>query len=69
MALPSIAALITNRALCCECIAVKTGMEPQAAEQAVKALGYVTTVHNYMNGTCLECRKSALVYAIDRPPS
>ena len=63
-----ITALITRGALCLECIADKTGMEQHAAEQAVKELSYSVPVDHYLNGTCVRCRKSALVYAIDRPP-
>jgi hypothetical protein len=68
MSVPSIASLITNRALCRDCISTQTGMDPMAAEQAVKKLAYSTPVDHYLNGTCLECRREALVYAIDRPP-
>ena len=69
MSISPIMALITNRALCLDCIAEKTGMDNSAAEQAIKSLSYSVRVDHYLYGTCRQCYQEALVYAIDRPRS
>ena len=63
-----VATLITNRALCCDCIAQRVGLEPAAVEAVIRRVAQTIRVDLYLNGTCLDCRKSALVYAIDCPP-
>ena len=68
MSASPIAALIVNRALCRDCIAEKSGMEARAVDAAITGLSLASKVDHYLNGTCVACRKSALVYAIDRPP-
>jgi hypothetical protein len=63
-----IAALIANRALCHDCIAQKTDLEPPAVDAVIRHLAQTVKIDLYLNGTCLDCRRSVLVYAIDRPP-
>ncbi len=62
-----ITALITNRALCRECIATKTNMKPEAVDTAIKAISRGVKIDHYVNGMCADCRNDRLVYAIDRP--
>ena len=65
---PEITALIANRALCRECIAARTAMPPDGVDAAIATLSRTTVrVDRYPNGTCLECGRDGLVYAIDRP--
>ena len=63
----SISALITNRALCPNCIGQQVGMQPKAVESAINAMGRGgMKIDHYPNGTCLDCGEDGLVYAIDR---
>jgi hypothetical protein len=66
--LAPITSLIVNHALCRKCIAEKAGLEPVAVDAAIRQLAQSVKIDLYLNGTCLDCRNSALVYAIDRPP-
>jgi hypothetical protein len=63
-----IAVLITNRALCQECITTKSHMKPEAFDMALTALSHGVKVDRYANGLCGDCGREGLVYAIDRPP-
>ena len=63
----AITALIAQHAMCRECLATKTDMEAQAVDSALAALSGTVKIDRYPNGTCLDCRESALVFAIDRP--
>jgi hypothetical protein len=67
--LSAITALIAERAMCRECLATKTDMDARAVDSAIAALSGTVKIDRYLNGTCLDCRKSALVFAIDRPPN
>ena len=68
MSRAAIAALISNRALCCHCIAGMTAMSPDTVDAAIIVLSRAgTKIDRYVNGTCLECGEDGLVYAIDRP--
>ena len=62
----TITALIANRALCQNCIAVRTKTTPEAVDVEIKALGRGVQIDRYPNGTCAECGEECLVFAIDR---
>ena len=64
-----ITALITNRALCRECIATKTKMKPEAVDTAMRVIARGVKIDHYANGVCADCHNDRLVYAIDRPHS
>jgi hypothetical protein len=64
----SISALITNRALCRNCIGQQVGMKPEAVETVIKVMGRGgMKIDHYPHGTCLDCGNDGLVFAIDRP--
>ena len=63
-----IPALIANHALCRNCIAAKTAMTPDGVDSTIAGLSVAVRIDRYANGTCLECRREGLVFAIDRPP-
>ena len=65
----AIAALIAQHAMCRECLAAKSDMKPEAVDAAIAALSNTVKIDRYVNGICLDCRRSALVFAIDRTPS
>lgn len=60
--------LITNYALCRECIASKMAMTPDGVDRAIAELSRRIRIDRYANGMCLECGCEALVFAVDRPP-
>jgi len=64
----AIPALITNHALCRDCIAGKTAMTPDGVDRAIAELSRAMRIDRYANGMCLECGREALVFAFDRPP-
>jgi hypothetical protein len=61
--------LIANRALCRDCIAEKAAITPDSVERIIADLSRAVKVDHYANGLCVDCRRSRLVYAIDRPPA
>ena len=63
-----ITTLITNRALCRDCISAKTLMKPEAIDTAIEVLARTVNIDHYPNGTCAECGLDGMVFAIDRPP-
>jgi hypothetical protein len=68
MSTATIPPLIVNRALCRECIADKTAMQPDAVDVAIIALARSgLKVDRYANGMCLDCGRDGMVVAIDRP--
>ena len=68
MSTSAIPALITNRALCRECIAGNTAMQPDAVDAAIIALSRSgLKVDRYANGMCLDCGRDGMVVAIDCP--
>ena len=62
-----IGSLISERALCLECLATKTEMKPDAVNAALSMLGRAVKIDRYPAGTCVECGTDGLVFAIDRP--
>ena len=64
----SIPALIANHALCRRCIAARMAMTPDDVDREIAGLSRTIRIDRYANGTCLECRREALVFAVDRPP-
>jgi hypothetical protein len=63
-----ISALITNRALCQECIGQNAGLEPEAVERAIQTMSRGgMKIDHYPYGTCADCGEDGLVFAIDRP--
>ena len=64
----AIPALITNNALCRNCIASKTAMTPDGVDQAIAGLSRGIRIDRYATGMCLECGSEGLVFAVDHPP-
>ena len=63
-----ISALITNRALCPDCIGRNAGLKPEAVEKAIHVMSRGgMKIDHYPHGTCADCGEDGLVFAIDRP--
>jgi hypothetical protein len=64
----AIPALIANHALCRDCIAAKTATTSDRVDDTIAILSRTIRIDRYANGTCLECRREGLVFAVDCPP-
>ena len=62
----SLPALITNRALCRDCIAACMDATPSTVDAQIISLSRAVKVDRYAAGTCFECGRQRLVFAIDK---